>query len=176
MFKDNEAKASTGIPDYENTPTFHGLLLADNDDKKNPDLESPTSNSHQAKTPAPTSRMGRTVKPTAKSKEAAIENTSAHRLGQKVRDAVKASPSRVGQKARNASDADKNTEDVENPRAGRKVKDAEPSHAGQKATDVNNTSRAGQKVEDADEEKRTRAGSRSGDAEDATAGIGIRYD
>lgn len=154
---------------YDDTPIFQGFLLADDNDKKNTDPESPTLNPHRAKTPAPTSRAGRNVKPTAKAKEAAIENTSAHRLGPKVKGAKRALSSRAGQKARDASDASENANNVENTHECRKVKDAEPSHAGQKARDVKSTSRAGQKVEDADDNTRTCAGLRAKDAEDTTA-------
>lgn len=71
---------------FEDAPTFQGFLIADDDDKKNPNSESLTPNADRARTPALTSRLGKTIKPTAKAKEAAIENTSAHRLGRKVKD------------------------------------------------------------------------------------------
>lgn len=167
VFEDNKAKASTDLPDYEDTPTFQGFLLADDNDKRSSDPESPISNPRQAEAPAPTSRSGRTVKPTAKAKEAV--STSAHRLSRKVKDAERAERLlHAGQKAKNTQDAG-NAKDVENPRVGQKVIDTEPSHVGLKATDVNNTSRAGQKAEDANEETRTCAGQRAKDAENSAA-------
>lgn len=84
IFEDHVSKQSTEFPHYsENTPTFQGFRLKDDDNVDAPPLDKPTNAVASAKKVVLTkrsqsqkhqhpqkSRIGRTVKPTKKVKEA----------------------------------------------------------------------------------------------------------
>lgn len=139
VLEESEAKTSTALPNYEDTPTFQGFLLVD-DDVQSPEPENLVPGTCQADVPAFTSRSGRKVKPTSKAR--AAENAT-HRLSRKGKDAERVEQSHAGQKAKNTHDASD-------------ALDVEQSHAG--PPDVSTTSRADQEFEDADEQTKSRAG------------------
>lgn len=86
IFEDYEPKDSTGLPTYEETPTFQGFPADDDDDKEPKDYVSTTTPSGPAITPsrspprkevnpATRSRAGRTVRPTEKVKQMSSTKT-----------------------------------------------------------------------------------------------------